>query len=114
MWKWPRNVLFPALFACGLLLPALALAEPVTEPLTAAEADSLVWYIEALERDLAVRDSPAYVDSLEIRLELLTIENMGLKDQRTPWYKAPELVFPAGVGLGALLVAVIVRVSIQE
>lgn len=94
MSNWPRNVLLVVLLVC--VAPSHAHAEPVSEAISPAQADSLIWYIEALERDLAIRDAPAYVDSLEIRLELLTIEVEGLRDRQTHWYHDPRLWFLAG------------------
>ena len=69
---------------------------------TRAETDSLVWYVEQLEYDLAIARirGQSQVDSLAIRLEFLQDELDWAKEDRRRWYHNPGLWFIVGAAIG--------------
>jgi len=61
-----------------------------------AQRDTLLWDVELLERDLAVRDPVAYVDSLEIRCIKLDEKVSWLEKNQAHWWHDQRLWFLVG------------------
>ena len=88
----------------GLVLLLIVCAAPWTAPAAAAEAetDSLVWYVEQLEHDLALAEirGNARADTLQIRVDLLNEQLAWAREDRRRWYHDPRIWFLVGAGLG--------------
>lgn len=84
----------------ALLVPSLGHAEGAT-----AETDSLVWYIEQLEHDIAIQRIryEAGNDSLQIRLDLTQRQLEWAREDERKWYHSPGLWFIIGAGAGVLV-----------
>ncbi len=80
---------------------------------TPAQADSLVWYIEQLEYDLAVCQirAGARADTLQIRNELLAEQLRWANEDRAKWYHKPGLWFIIGSALGIWVAGSAVKVT---
>lgn len=76
-------------------------------------ADSLVWYVEQLERDLEQERIMAAdrADSLTIQVDYLTTKLEWATEDRQKWYHDPRLWFPLGVALGVIVTGQVVRIS---
>jgi hypothetical protein len=106
MSSWTRSVAALLLIVCAGLWTAPVAAEP-------AQVDSLVWYIEELEHDLAVCQirGEATADSLAIRCDLLGEELALAQKEQRRWFHDPRLWFLAGAALGVYVSAQAVRAS---
>lgn len=82
-------------------------AGPVDRPLPAAEADSLVWYVEQLEHDLAICQvhAGARADSLRLRCEWLAQRLEWAEQDQRRWYHDPRLWFLVGAASAAFVMA---------
>lgn len=99
--------------AAALLVIAFAAhwtAPAAAEP---AQVDSLVWYVEQLEHDLAVAQirGAAHADSLAIRCELLGDELRLAQQDRRRWYHDPRIWFLLGAGLGVYVAGQAVKAA---
>jgi hypothetical protein len=76
-------------------------------PPTETAVDSLVWYIEELEHDLAVSGirAEARQDSLKITCDLLTERLAWAEEDRRRWFQDPRLWFLAGCAAATLVMA---------
>lgn len=90
-------------------VPAAA-GQPAT---TEAQVDSLVWYVQTLEHDLAIAKirGQARGDSLDIRCSLLTEQLKWANEDRRRWYQSPSLLFMLGTAAGIAVTAAVLRVS---
>lgn len=104
---WTKSGLVALLIVCGApwTAPAVAGGE--------AEADSLVWYIEALEHDLALAEirGNARADTLQIRVDLLNEQLRWAREDRRRWYHDPRIWFLIGAGAGVWVAGQAVKVT---
>ena len=70
-----------------------------------AQTDSLVWYTEALEADLAMCeiDGKATADSLRIKIEYPNMRIEWAEEDAPKWYNHPSLMFMGGAALGIIV-----------
>lgn len=96
-----------------LLCGGPALGGPVADPLPAAEADSLVWYVEELEHDLALCQvhAGARADSLRLRCEWLAQRLEWAEQDQRRWYHDPRLWFLVGAAATAFVLGGSLQVS---
>ena len=75
---------------------------PAAVAQSAAETDSLVWYVEQLEHDLLLCriDADARTDSLQIRLDLTERQLEWAMEDTKKWYHSPGLWYIIGVASG--------------
>lgn len=108
-----RRALRTALLAWLVLCSAPASAGPVDRPLPAAQADSLVWYVEQLEHDLTICHirAGARADSLALRLEYVTQQLQWAQEDRRRWYQDPRLWFLAGAAASVLVMSSALHLS---
>jgi hypothetical protein len=106
MKNWRTSAGALLLIVCAGLWTAPANAEP-------AAVDSLVWYVEQLEHDLAVCQirGDARADSLAIRCEVLGWRLDDLQKNQRRWWHDQRLWFIAGAALGVWVAGQAVRVS---
>ena len=104
-WNGPASLTI--LTVCALLLSAPACVGQETQ------ADSLVWYVEALEADLALCrvDGRARADSLTIRLEFATKRLEWAEADAAKWYTSPPLMFMLGAALGLVVAGAALNVT---
>lgn len=101
MKNWKNAVAALLLTACVVCWPAPA---AVGQEMTPAQTDSLVWYAEQLEHDLAICKIGARADMDSLRVDLL-VANMKieyLQENQRKWYQSPILWYSIGVGVGVL------------
>lgn len=105
--NWKRNVALVGLLASMALWTVPADANPVTTGATAAQTDSLVWYIETLEADLKLAAVRAHArqDSLQIRLEYVNQQLQWANEDRRRWYQDPRLWFLMGAASATLVMS---------
>ena len=111
--NWKRSAALLALIASLALLTGPAKAGPITIAATAAQTDSLVWYVEQLEHDLAMSKirAGARADSLTIRLEYVSQQLAWSAEDRRHWYQDPRLWFLFGAASATLVMAGAMRIS---
>ena len=96
------------------VLLIVSAAPSIAQDSGATAADSLTWYVEQLERDLAQAEIMAADtrDSLQIRVEYLTTKLEWATEDRRRWYHDPRLWFPLGVALGVIVTGQVLRIGI--
>jgi len=105
--NWKRSAGLTALLVSMALLSEPGSAAPIATPATAAQTDSLVWYVEQLEHDLALSKirAGAKADSLAIRLEYVTQQLQWANEDRRRWYQDPRLWFLFGCASATLVMS---------
>jgi hypothetical protein len=105
--NWKRSAALLGLIGSLALWNAPASAGPVTTGTTAAQTDSLVWYVEQLEADLrlAAVKARARQDSLAVRLEYVTQQLQWANEDRRRWYQDPRLWFLMGCASATLVMS---------
>jgi len=80
---------------------------------TAAQADSLVWYIEDLEAQLKLSQirAAARADSLALRLEFQGYRLQWALEDRPRWWERPGLAFLGGVVAAIVVISQVLRIS---
>ena len=93
----------PAALATMIVF-ALLLCGPPSGAESPAQVDSLVWYVEALETDLALCEinGKATADSLRIKVEYLNLRLEWAEEDKPKWYNSPSLMFIGGAAVGLL------------
>jgi len=78
-----------------------------------AEVDSLVWYVEQLEHDLAICQirGGARADSLRIALAGSELRLQWALEDRPRWYEKPSLAFMAGAVIAFVVFGQVVKVT---
>jgi len=78
--------------------------DAAAQEMTPAQVDSVVWYAEQLEHDLAICkiQSDAVTDSLRVDLTVASMRIDLLKGNQRKWYHAPVLWYSIGVAVGVL------------
>jgi hypothetical protein len=78
-----------------------------------ARTDSLVWYLEDLEKDLRICGirAAATADSLALRLEFMGYRLQWAIEDRPRWYQRPGVAFLGGAVAALLLLAQVLRLS---
>lgn len=96
-----------ALIGWLALWSAPAGAAPIVTAPTAAQADSLVWYVEQLEADLRLCrvHGGARSDSLALRLEFVSERLAWAEEDRRRWYQDPRLWFLAGAAASVFVLS---------
>ena len=109
MWNWRGSVLEVGLIA--LLAPCFAPAH--ASEMIPSQTDSLVSYVELLERDLVQCEimSAATEDSLQVRLRIMGWELEAANSQKMKWYEKPILHFLFGACAAILVIGTSVRLT---
>lgn len=117
LWSAPASAALPGDDGrLQLLREASARAAAYADSLTGlrARTDSLVWYVEDLEKDLKICGirAAARADSLALRLEFMGYRLQWAIEDRPRWYQRPGVAFLAGVASAVLLLAQVLRLSL--
>lgn len=93
--------------ACVLLLSVQPCVGQETQ------ADSLVWYVETLEADLALCrvDGQFKVDALTAQLDFANKRLDWAEEDRPKWYNSPPLMFMLGAALGLVVAGAALNVT---
>ena len=107
MRNWKKNVL--AVCVIASLVPWNAPAQD----LTAGQADSLVSYIELLERDLRQCEinGMAQSDSLRVKMDILNYKLSIYDDARAKWYQDPRIWFLFGAAAATVVISQTLKIS---
>lgn len=83
------------------------------QPMSEAQTDSLVWYVEQLEHDLAVCQirAGARADSLSLRLDFTAERLKWAEEDRRRWYQDPRLWFLVGAAGATFVLAGALQIS---
>ena len=100
MQLWKKSVLEVGLIGCLVLCTGQVYA------LEEAETDSLVAYVELLERDLSQCELMAIAteDSLQVRLRVMGWELAAAESQKMRWYEKPYIWFLFGAAASVLVI----------
>lgn len=111
-WRWGKRL--RSVMRGAVLVSLIAFAAPwpaparcAERPATAAETDSLLWYIEELEFRLRVADvrRAAALDSARVDLSMVAAELRDCERERGPWLlrqlTSPPVMLTVGVIIGA-------------
>jgi hypothetical protein len=111
--NWKRSAPILALIGLLALWTGPAKAAPITTGATAAQTDSLVWYVEELEArlELAAVRGRAGQDSLRVRLDYVTQQLQWANEDRRRWYQDPRLWFLFGCASATLVMAGAIHVA---
>lgn len=90
----------------------LALPRPAAAEIP-AQVDSLVWYIEDLEHQLAICEirGKAGRDSLRVELAGANLRLQWALEDRPRWYEKPGMAFMAGAVLALVVFGQVVKVT---
>ena len=113
--NWKTAVVELSMIALLALLPVRGSGQEPTSPesVSSAEVDTLLFYVEQLEHDLAISRSfyTAEVDSLQIELRIKGWEIEAWKEQRRRWYESPIIHFTLGVVVATVVMATSLSIS---
>ena len=106
MQNWRKSVLEVGLIGLLVLCGGQASASD-------AQTDSLVSYVEVLERDLVQCEIMAIAteDSLQVRLRIMGWELSAAESMKMRWYEKPYLWFLFGAAASVLVIGSAVRLT---
>ena len=107
MQSWQKRLLEVVLIGSVVLYSGPASAEDVSP----SQIDSLVSYVELLERDLAQCgiEASATEDSLQIKVRIMGWDLEAANSQKMRWYEKPFLWFLFGAAASVLVIGSSVR-----
>ena len=106
-----RNLRKSVLVVC--VIASLVPLNVPAQDLTAGQADSLVSYIELLERDLWQCEivGMARQDSLKVKLDVLSYRLEIAREEKARWYQDPRLWFLFGAASAVMVIGATVQVT---